>query len=153
MAFNITVVAFGKTPDISDEKILEYRGFDPALVGKDTEGEITTYRFNSEVPDAHISHIRVLDINVSSPNLVVIFELPLKDPSLTDEQNQVVLSDLIKDVMQEMIPRIGGVEQHQIDGPWDGGSVIAVTFLDVADNLNKILSAAQSNAIREINKH
>lgn len=152
MAFNITIVSLGKEPDYSCEKLLEYRSFDPALIGKVTKGMTSIYRIKSSVQDIQIIHARVLDEQVHSPNLVVVFEIPPKNPELTDEQNIAILSEMIRAVMEEILPRLGKVEQHQIEPPYSSKSVIAVTVLGVADVVNKKLSAAEAKNIREMNK-
>lgn len=144
--FNITVVAFGKEPDLSEEKITDYRGFDPALIGKPTLGSQHLYTVKTEVPDANVVHVQVRDAHVHSPNMVLVFENAFPEKEVVEgspeyQRYQLRTASIIKETMY----RLGVYGDGQMKGPWLVDRVLAFTF----NNVDKAISNDLAKAARE----
>ncbi|MND17271.1 hypothetical protein D3C81_333000 [compost metagenome] len=153
MAFNISIVAFGKEPDISDEMILEYRGFDPVLVGKTTQGTQHFYKVKTEVPDVQIIHVQIRDELIDSPNMVLVFENAIPADAKFEHDLPPGRTDALQAVFKETMHRLGVYSIDRMEGPWLACGVMAYTFLDVREALSKDLAKAERSAIFKGNKH
>lgn len=147
MSFNITIVAFGREPDYSDEKILNYRGFDPVLVGKETSGALHFYKVKTEIPEANILHVQTRDVNVESPNMCLVFENAFP-PGLTEDSPFLHgYQERFQGVIRETMLRLAIHDQRQVEGPWFFEGVVAFTFLDVGKELSDDLAQAERKEI------
>lgn len=147
MSFNITIVAFGREPDYSDEKILNYRGFDPELVGKETAGPLHFYSVKTEVPNAHILHVQTRDLNVESPNMSLVFENAFPEGLTEDSPFLQGYQDRLQAVLRETMIRLNITDKSQWEGPWFFEGVMAFTFLDVAKAISDDLAHAERKEI------
>jgi len=136
MAFNITIVAFDKEPDLSEEKILEYRGFDDELVGKTTQGTLHCYEVNTGVEGAFIRHVQVRDELVDSPNMILVIEGAVPEGAVSKEDIPPGHSQRIQDVFEETMLRLGCPDRHDREGPWFLSGAMAVCFLNVRKQLD-----------------
>ncbi|MNM23099.1 hypothetical protein D3C81_334900 [compost metagenome] len=153
MAFNITIVAFDKEPDISEEKLLDYRGFDPVLVGKTTQGGMHFYKVKTEVPGADIHHIQIRDELIDSPNMVLVFENLIPAGATNEDALTKENSERLWNVIRETVQRLGITRLTQLEGPWFAGGVVAYTVLDVGKALSDDLALAERSVIFKGNKH
>jgi hypothetical protein len=147
MAFNITIVAFGKEPDYSDEKLLNYRGFDPVLVGKETDGSLHFYSVKTEVPNAHILHVQTRDLKVESPNMSLVFENAFPEGITEDSPFLKGYQDRLQTVLRETMLRLNITDKSQWEGPWFFEGVMAFTFLNVGKEISNDLAKAERREI------
>ncbi|MNB61105.1 hypothetical protein D3C76_515800 [compost metagenome] len=151
MSFNVTIVAFGREPDYSDEKILGYRGFDPALIGKPTAGPLHFWKVKTEIPEANILHVQTRDANVNSPNMALVFENAFP-PGLTEDSPFLHrYQERFQVIISETMLRLQVHDQRQVEGPWFFEGVIAFTFLDVQQAISDDLALAERNEILKRN--
>lgn len=152
MAFNISIVAFGKEPDISDEMILEYRGFDPVLVGKTTQGTQHFYKVKTDVPDVQIVHVQIRDELVDSPNMVLVFENAIPPGAKFEHDLPPGRTEELQAIFKETMHRLGVYSIERMEGPWIACGVMAYTFLDVREELSEDLAKAARNTIFQRNQ-
>ncbi|MNC57322.1 hypothetical protein D3C75_1069760 [compost metagenome] len=153
MAFNITIVAFDKEPDTSEEKILDYRGFDPVLVGQTTNGGMHFYTVKTEVPGADIRHVQIRDELIDSPNMVLVFENLVPQGGNENDPIPEMFNERLSGIIKETVLRLGVTDVKQLEGPWFAGGVMAYTVLDVGKALSDDLAKAERSAIFKGNKH
>lgn len=153
MAFNITIVAFDKEPDTSEEKLLDYRGFDPVLVGQMTEGGMYFYTVNTEVPGADIRHVQIRDELIDSPNMVLVFENLVPQGANENDPLPAMFNERLSGIIKETVIRLGVTDVKQLEGPWFAAGVMAYTVLNVGKALSDDLAKAERSAIFKGNKH
>ena len=147
MSFNITVVAFDREPDYSEENILDYRGFDPELVGKESHGTQHFYTVKTEVEGANIMHVRFRDEVVDSPNMVLVFQNGFPEDSMEQTGVPPGMMDRTTEILKETMIRLGIHSRDQMSGPWFACDVMAITFLDVGKELSDDIANAERREI------
>lgn len=152
MAFNITVVAFDKEPDLSEETILLYRGFDLMLVDKTTQGDMHTYHVRTSITGAYIRHVQVRDVQVDSPNMVLVFENIIPEEITIEDNTTAVLRERIQKVMTETMLRLKCTNIDLVEGPYFAEGVMGLCFLDVRIALSDDLAHADRSCITAVKK-
>jgi hypothetical protein len=153
MAFNITIVTFDKEPDTSEEKLLDYRGFDPVLVGQTTQGGMYFYVVKTEVPGANIHHVQIRDELIDSPNMVLVFENLFPQGGNENDPLPELFNERLSGIIKETVHRLGITDVKQLEGPWFACGVMAYTVLNVGKALSDDLAKAERSAIFKGNKH
>lgn len=152
MAFNITVVAFGKEPDYADDLILDYRGFDPALIGKVTKGSRHLYIVKTEVPDAQVLHVQIRDEEADSPNMVLVMQdLPLTEIETDPEVYKKTQGQMSK-ILTETLKRLKVTENYQVTGPYIDDNNVAFTLLDVRKALDDDIAKCERALVAVVKK-
>ncbi|MNR11696.1 hypothetical protein D3C85_1280070 [compost metagenome] len=131
MSFNITVVAFDRMPNLDDEMLLEYRGFDKELVGKVTEAALHFYEVRTEVAGANIIHVQFRDEQVTSDNMVLVFEDIVPAGITTAAEIPVDITERLKDVLAETMHRLQCFDADRIESGMCLDRSMAFCFLDV----------------------
>jgi hypothetical protein len=141
MAFNIIAVGFeGKAPSDDTEDLLKYAGFDRATSGKCLWGQITQYEVFTKVEGAVIRIFRVLEPDIESPNVAVVFPGALElGPTIngTEVNNRVALIlEVIKEIRAEIdFPEtLGDIESALEDG------IVCSVLLGAAPCLERVLA-------------
>ncbi|MNP89131.1 hypothetical protein D3C85_15320 [compost metagenome] len=150
MSFNITVVAFDKEPDLSEEKILAYRGFDLALVGKATSGQMYEYSVRTSITGTYIKHVQVRDEQVDSRNVVLVFENAFQEGAVSEDDIPVTLRERTQQALAETMLRLKCADIDRLEGPYFAEGVMAFCFLDARDAIADDLVEANRSLIAAI---
>src|SRR5690606_30449706 len=102
MAVNIITVGFGQYPSDGIGDILKYAGFDPVIRGKLLRGEIIQYRSPPTEGGANILIFRVLEEDIVSPNVPIVFTDALKDGDETGESLDIARIAQILEVVRQI---------------------------------------------------
>jgi hypothetical protein len=155
MAIHLTIVGFGKEPDLSLESLLQYCGTDPEVAGKTVNGSTYYYKVKTKHAGVEIFHVAIRDTVIDSPNLSLIFTDAF--PTGTDETDPLVRTraELIGNVLGETAIRCGGaLVMREVEGMFeDGKGNMSYLFKNVHSVIEADLAQGERAEIYQRNKN
>lgn len=153
MTVHITVVGFGKKPDISNEAFLSHCGFMEDVGGKILTGQYSFYEVRTQYPDAvTIHHIAFHDVNIDCPDMALVYQKPFEGIT-PDTPEATARAELMGLILCETAQRLGALElMREVEGLFeDEEGNMAYVFKNVSTALEEDIAKGIRNHMREIN--
>lgn len=153
MAIHITVVGFGREPDLSVKARLEYCGFLEASEGKIIKGNCEFYTVKTQYPDAvELVHIVVQDEKIDCRDMALVFDMPF-DGLTQDTPEATARAELMGLILAETAGRCGALELvREVEGLFETpDGLMAYVFKNVSSAIEDDIANGVRRQIREIN--
>lgn len=143
MAILMMIVGFEEEPPPTEmEDILSYAGFDPNSAGKNLWGKIERFKVSSEVKGISAVIVKLLDENIQSDYLTLIFKDVIPPGREEDELLKRKRFKQVTDVSTELVLRLrltpyNTYDQYAIE------DLVATVFKDAGPVLDAVLADDQ----------
>jgi hypothetical protein len=155
MAIHLTIVGFGKKPDLSMEALLQYAGTDPMVAEKIINGPTHYYTVKTKLQDVEIFHVVIRDEKIDSPNLSLVFNDAFPKGIKEDDPLVHARAEMMGHILGETAIRCGGGRvMREVEGMFeDDFGNMAYLFKNVKSAVEEDLAKCERAAIAEFNKH
>jgi hypothetical protein len=150
MSFNITVVAFDREPNLDDVLLMEYRGFDGDLVGKETLCTLHFYEVKTDVAGARVIHVQFRDQLVSSDNMVLVFEDIIPEGTTTAADIPVETTERVQGVLAETVQRLECFDLSRVQHGYSYGRSMVFCFLGVKKVIDEDIAMGNRKTFKVI---
>lgn len=153
MTIHITVIGFGKTPDVSTEAFLSHCGFLEDVGGKSLTGQYSFYEVRTQYPDAvTVHHIAFHDVNIDCRDMALVFQKPFEGIA-HESPEMTARAELMGHLLCETAGRLGAVELvREVEGLFeDEEGNMAYVFKNVATAVDDDIAKGIHKQMREVN--
>ncbi|MNI19926.1 hypothetical protein D3C76_25700 [compost metagenome] len=142
MAIHLMIVGFGQKPVVDNQTVLTYLGFNDDTAGKPVDGVVEQYDATSNVPNAHIVIATILDKQISSSTVTMVFQDAFPEDKKGDENFDLLRIDQIESVLKEFLERIGTDPETFRPEYYNLNHTCATLIPDAAPMLTALMASA-----------